>query len=202
MTKGSYPLAWPKGWARTKYRIPALFFKNTLTVDDAVGRLNTGLERLNATQLVLSSNVERDLNGSIRGGRTPPVDPGVAVYFTWRKQRRVFACDKWNCVADNIAAIALHIEAMRGQERWGVGSLERAFTGYTALPPPFEWWIVLGQRERVDLDIAEAIYRALAKRFHPDQVEGDVERMAELNRAIEAARLENNNKSDNLRDGP
>jgi hypothetical protein len=33
-------------------------------------------------------------------------------------------------VADNIAAIAAHIDAIRRQDRYGVGTLDQAFAGY------------------------------------------------------------------------
>jgi hypothetical protein len=60
-------------------------------------------------------------------------DPGIAVYFTLGKKRVVLACDKWAAPQENIYAIAKHVEALRGQDRWGVGSIEQAFAGYMAL---------------------------------------------------------------------
>ena len=60
----------------------------------------------------------------------------MAVYFNLGKRRVVLACDKWDRVESNVWAIAKHVEAMRGQDRWGVGSVEQAFTGYLALPEP------------------------------------------------------------------
>lgn len=73
------------------------------------------------------------------------IDRGAAVYFEMKGKPVSLACDKWNRVEDNIWAIAKHIEALRGQQRWGVGSIEQAFRGYTALPAigessASEWW--------------------------------------------------------------
>ena len=62
-----------------------------------------------------------------------PDDPGVAVYFQLHDKERVLACDKWDTVADNIAAIAAHIDGIRRQDRYGVGTIDQAFAGYSAL---------------------------------------------------------------------
>jgi hypothetical protein len=64
-----------------------------------------------------------------------------------------------------MAALAAHIGALRGQDRWGVGSVEQAFTGYQALPAPMvvnDWRAVLGDPKT--LDRANAAYRDLAKK--------------------------------------
>ena len=54
------------------------------------------------------------------------------------------ACDRFDRIEDNIAAIAAHIETLRGQERWGVADMKQAFAGHVALPAPEQWWQVLG----------------------------------------------------------
>ena len=89
---------------------------------------------------------------------------------------------------DNIWAIAKHIDAMRGQLRWGVGSLDQAFMGYQALPEKLDrkWWQVLGVHPNATMQDIKAAYRELAKTAHPDQG-GTHERMAELNAAIQEA---------------
>ena len=84
----------------------------------------------------MSSNIPRGKQGSPISNIGVLKDPGVAVYFTIKEKPVSLACDKWVHVEDNIWAIAKHIEALRGQERWGVGSIEQAFAGYTALPAP------------------------------------------------------------------
>lgn len=72
--------------------------------------------------------------------------------------------------------------------------LERAFTGFTALPAPGakrEWWEVLGlNRSACTRDDIRVAYRQLASLHHPDKPGGSHERMAELNAAQEAALLE------------
>lgn len=63
-----------------------------------------------------------------------------------------------------------HIEALRGQERWGVGSLDQAFAGYAALPDPdtLQWWEVLHvKKNATDAEVRSA-YIQLVRQHHPD----------------------------------
>ena len=83
---------------------------------------------------VVSTNIETRNDGMPRSDRRDPVDPGVAVYFRANDTDYCMPCDKWNRVADNIAAIAGHIEAIRRIERYGVQTLNDAFSGFVALP--------------------------------------------------------------------
>jgi hypothetical protein len=113
----------------------------------------------------------------------------VAVYFTFRGKSVTLACDKWHCVADNIWAIAKHVEALRGQERWGVGSLEQAFRGYMAIPERSEassWWTVLGIAINSSPEQIRNAFCAKAKKLHPDVGGSDAD-MAAVNLAYEEA---------------
>src|SRR3954469_1207873 len=156
-------------------------------------RLFREIDILSASSGVVSTNVETRADGMPRSDRRVPDDPGVAVYFKLHGKDRVLACDKWDRVADNIAAIAAHIDAIRRQDRYGVGTLDQAFAGYSALPPPGSsssirpWHEVLGLRAHASLAEAETEYRRRAKVAHPDNG-GSAERMAELNAAIAEAR--------------
>ncbi|MGB1215516.1 MAG: hypothetical protein ACPG4X_19255, partial [Pikeienuella sp.] len=64
-------------------------------------------------------------------------DPGIAVYFTWKKRPYVMARDLFDRAEDNLRSLALAIEGMRQMQRHG-GShmMEKAFSGFAALPPP------------------------------------------------------------------
>lgn len=132
-------------------------------------------------------------------------DPGIAVWFEYKRLERVLACDRWYRPEENLRAIAKSIEAMRGLERWGVADvMERVFTGFaTALPagPPVErpWRDVLGGTwPGADLDaadvlaIAKARHRRLISDLHPDDPDhGDsTARVAEINAALDAAERE------------
>ena len=200
-----YPLRWPEGRPRTAARKPALFRNGTgrMSFTAARKRLVAQVEATTpvrksyrVTDQVLSTNIRftaagtRDQNVS----RRDPEDPGVAFYFALDGRPHVLACDRWDTVADNIAAIAAHIDALRGQERWGVADLRQAFAGHVALPAPRasaarSWWQVLGLDPtvtRVDIDAA---YRRLATRHHPD-AGGTREQWDELVAAYDQAKAE------------
>lgn len=210
VTPQRYPLTWPAGWRRTPAaaRRRAAFNRRTttsvviegqsqdrtarraLTVADAIGRLAGELRRLDAGREILSTNVALRLDGQPRSDRQTPDDPGAAVYFRLDGRDQALACDRWDRTADNVAAIAEHIAALRAIDRYGVGTLEQAFRGYTALPPKadVDWWIPLELPATATLDQVEAQYRELAKRHHPD-AGGHADDMARLTAARDRARV-------------
>jgi hypothetical protein len=112
------------------------------------------------------------------------------VYFKFKGKATVLACDGYFRVADNIAALAAHIDALRRIERYGVGTIEQALAGYKALPADSaaDWRAVLGfpKDARPSLDQVDAAYKAIAKQKHPD-VGGSEMEMTHLNRARDYA---------------
>jgi hypothetical protein len=140
---------------------------------------------------VLSTNIRYTASGSRDQSvsRRDPDDAGVAFYFDLDGKPHVLACDRWNTVADNIAAIAAHIEALRGQERWGVADLRQAFAGHVALPAPDPWWGVLGVDRGASIDVITAVYRTKSKTAHPN-AGGRRAEWDRLQAAYEAAKLE------------
>ncbi|WP_295560547.1 J domain-containing protein [uncultured Sphingomonas sp.] len=120
--------------------------------------------------MVLSTNIRFTASGARDQSvsRKDPTDPGVAFYFDLDKKPHVLACDRWDSVADNIAAIAAHIEALRGQERWGVADLHQAFAGHVALPAAAHWTTVLEVPVDASAILIRAAYRCLAQSAHPD----------------------------------
>lgn len=149
------------------------------------GRAYRVVDQLLTTNIRLTASGARDQNVS----RRDPADPGVAFYFTLDGRPHVLACDAWHTVYDNIAAIAAHIEALRGQERWGVGDLRQAFAGHVALPSAPHWSSVLGVDRDASIDAIERAYRQRARDAHPD-AGGTRAAWDELARAVEAARAE------------
>ncbi len=191
MSVAAFPLQWPSGWPRARFRQRAPFgttarsrhgTKDSLTVAEARERLSDQFEQLGARYVTLSTNLELRLDGLPRSGQPEPRDVGVAVYFRLGGKDTVLACDKWDRVADNIAAIAKHVEALRGIDRWGVGTAAQAFAGYQQLPSPEQWWQVLSVSERATADEINAAYRRLARSAHPD-TGGSTAAMARLNAA-------------------
>jgi len=185
------PLAWPLNWPRTN-DLQSSRFKHhgrDITISAAIDRLERELERLGATDMLLSSNLKLSLAGTPYSGQGEPKDRGIAVYFKLNGQDRVLACDRYFSCAGNIAAIANHIDALRRIERYGVGSIEQAFAGYAALPPPNPenrpmWRTTLKLHPTAAVTPADVNlnYRALAK-----QAATDEPRLKELNLARDAA---------------
>lgn len=180
----AYPLTWPLGRPRARYRESARF-KTALGA--AISNVQREVDLLGGRNMIISSNLplRRDGMPMARAGYIG--DVGVAVYFDLKKKPMCFACDRWDRVDDNMQAIAKTIEALRGIERWGSGSMvEQAFTGFTALPAPEQPWQTLGlpdshpTREQI-----EDAHRRLAMKHHPDRG-GDSETMGRINAARDA----------------
>lgn len=147
------------------------------------------LRLLGAGNEILSTNLKLKIDGLPYANLPQPNDVGAAVYFDFKKKPVSLACDKWNRVEDNVWAIAKHIEALRGQERWGVGTMEQAFRGYMALPAIGEssasdWWKTLGVAVNATPDQVRTAYRLLVKKHHPD-TGGDSELFNRVQKAME-----------------
>lgn len=181
----SYPLHWPPGFPRTKWRESGRFKSS---YDTALGNVQRSLRGFAADSgkklehAIMSSNMTLTVSS--------PEDPGVAVWFVWDGLQLCIAVDRYNTPAKNLQAIHHIIEARRVELRHGTLALVRAsFAGFKALPAPpgKDWRSVLRiaggvmTSERID-----AAYRELAKTAHPD-AGGSTERMAELNNARDTA---------------
>jgi hypothetical protein len=188
------PLCWPAGWKRTPpYQRRRTAFKErgrTVEMHGASVRLQGELDRLGARDAILSTNLRLRLDGWPLSNQPTPTDTGAAVYFLLKNQPRCLACDSYDTVAGNIAALAAHIDALRRIDRYGVGTLDQAFAGYTALPPSsVEWWLVLGLQRHASIDDVERAFREKARAAHPD-VGGSHQAMSMLTEARTAARAE------------
>ena len=193
-------LRWPRGYKRTAWPILAKFRninKGPLSIMDAMDRLERAVKAFNPrhrnsriSDAVLTTQQEVGLHGRPKGNVPQPGDRGVAFYFELDRKPIVLCCDKWNCIADNIAAIAATLDAMRDLERWGVAeAVDRVFTGFAALPAPGEvqartCWHVLGIPRTTDTAAINKAYFARAKILHPDAGNtGSTAAMYELNDA-------------------
>lgn len=191
-----YPLEWPVGWTRSRTHAAARFGSSGrgATLSSARERLLVELERLKATQIQISTNVRTYTDGTWRLREPEPGDHGAAVYFRIGDQARALACDKWLRVADNVHALYLHVEAIRGQLRWGVGSVDQAFGGYKALPAMGArkvWYQVLGVSPAATAEEIKRARNAILSKVHPDVPGGgDAATAAEVTEASnEALRL-------------
>jgi hypothetical protein len=185
----AYPLAWPTGRPRTTARDSDVFKVNFGRARDELTR---EVQLLGGTGLVVSTNLPLRQDGLPYANFSAPKDPGVAVYFTYKRKQMCFACDRYSRITANLRAIALTIGALRGVARWGTGDMmEAAFTGFVALPPPAEtrqWWEVLAVAVDAPLEQIERAYKALRSVHHPDRA-GDATMFDAVQKAWEQAKL-------------
>jgi hypothetical protein len=206
----AYPLTWPVTQPRTpksareRARFGAVTKvqsandpkiswdrRRAISTYDAITRLRNELASMRATGVVVSSNVPTRRDGDPYSNAREPDDSGVAVYFRRGDQSYCFACDHWDRVADNIAAVAANIKAIRGIERWKVGNLPgQAWRGFLALPAAqahTPWWIILGfGNPPKDLESVRTSWRKMIAKYHSD-LTGDHNRAAEINAAFQEA---------------
>lgn len=183
MTIEAYPLTWPPGKPKQHGRESARF---KTSLGKAIQNVQREVNALDGRDLVISSNLPLRKDGAPMARPGYIGEVGVAVYFILKKKPMCFACDRWDKVEDNMQAIARTIEALRGIERWGSGSMvEQAFTGFAALPAPEQPWQVLGVDSHATKDQVREAYRRLVSDHHPDRG-GDEQRMMRINAARDA----------------
>ena len=186
MTVEAYPLSWPLGRPRTKFRSTGPFRSTLASARESV--LNE-LRLMDVANIVISTNLRLRIDGLPRADERNPADPGVAVYFTWNKAQHCMACDKWSLVEDNMRAITLHLSSIRGQLRWGVGDVAAAFAGFRQLPGvgvKKPWWEILGMGETRDRTRVQERFHELIQRHHPDRG-GNPNQAAEITAAYNEA---------------
>lgn len=204
----AFPLQWPAGWPRTpvaQQRYAKFGSKKgestrvtDITIAEGTARVLEQLGRMGIDRevIVISTNLQLRRDGLPLSRQAAPRDAGAAVYWqTVGGERRVMAIDQYYRVEENLAAIAATLDAMRAIERHGGAQiLDRAFTGFTALPAPTaarSWREVMtfGASTPTREQLRQR-YRALASIRHPDRAGGSDTAMAELNVALRQAEEE------------
>lgn len=206
----AFPLAWPAGWKRTGHRTAADFGtvhipegatwkrKRELTIAEATNRVLDELRRMGVAQrdVIISTNLRLRNDGLPLSKQREPEDPGVAVYWKMDGKGLVIAADCYTKIADNLAAVAATLDAMRSIKRHGGAAiLERAFTGFAALPAPMTgqkpWRQVLGvgPDERDPKAICN-YYRVRRGETHPDREGGNEMEFLAVQAAYEQAARE------------
>lgn len=165
-----------------------------LTIAEAVDRLRAELRLMGVEDddLVISTNLQLRLDGLPKSSQREPEDPGVCVYWIDpagdSREPRCMAIDRYDRVADNLAAVAATLEAMRAIARHGGAEiLSKAFTGFVALEDQrFPWWDVLGVPRDARRTEIDAAYRRRRSETHPDRG-GDAVEFDRVQRAFESA---------------
>lgn len=185
----AYPLCWPADYPRAKFRAPARFNTSFAAARDGIV---AEVKRLGGKDVIISTNIPLKRDGLPYATYKQPADPGVAVYFTFMGEQRVFCCDKWNSIHDNMQAINKTIEAIRGLDRWGVSEmLNRVFSGFAALPQKGthkEWYQVLEVEPNSPPEVIKSAYRRLVRAYHPDGGGGSEEIFRQVQTAYEEAK--------------
>ena len=170
----AFPLQWPTGYNRTAKRVSSSF---KMTPDKARVLLIKEIVALSGDKNpIISSNVPLRKDGQMYADMASDQikDPGVAVYFVFNGVQISIACDAWLTPSENIRALGLTVEAMRGMDRWKCSDvLNRSFTGFTALPHAStivkDTWTILGLKVQPNTkDEVVAAYKEQAKKLHPD----------------------------------
>ena len=187
----AFPLSWPPGRKRASYREGARF---RTAIGQARDEVVHQVCLLGGKQLIMSSNLALRNDGFPYANQRQPDDPGVAIYFEYKKRQMCFACDRWRKVEDNLQAVAKTIEALRGVARWGTGDMmEAAFTGFAALPAPgqtsLSWREILEVSPNASRDEVSMSYKTLRSRHHPDKG-GDPVMFNAVQKAFEQAAKE------------
>ena len=204
MKRDPYPLQWPATWARARSRAKPQFIAKFARDRDAVIRQ---LRMRGGSHIVITSDLPTR-NDGLPYANASCSDPGIAVWWVEKGREHVLACDRWRHVTDNLRAIDMSLEALRGLSRWGASeTVERAFAGFATLPPGSgepsapesaprkrPWREVLGGTwpalDKPDLlAIAKRRYRDLIASAHPDRG-GSHEVAAELGAALAEAETE------------
>lgn len=186
------PLSWPPGKPRTPAndRKQGRFGKRNssgwglkeLTVAEARSRVTTALDKFTRSlqtyrvppdSIIISTNLALRIDGFPRSGQREPSDPGAAVYFQLDGQNQCIPCDVYSRIADNLAAIADCIEALRTLERHDASLMRAAFTGFAQLASPEamgrpHWRTVLNTDSREPEEVRKA-YKTAQRATHPDR---------------------------------
>ena len=191
----AYPLHWPDGWPRTRSAcrdgyLSGYDHRNSQSWSKVTHRLLNELRLLKAEDVIISTNQPLRRDGLPYAQQRRIEDPGVAVYFRVDGRALVIAQDRFWNMPCNIRSIALAIEGLRQMQRHGGDHImERAFTGFAALPAPKAWPEVLGFPPDATItgEALGARFRALAKEHHPDRG-GDPQKFAAITEAVEEGR--------------
>lgn len=172
----SYPLQWPAHWPRTNrpQRHGSMSRRFGQNRDDVLRQIAL----LGGREVVISSNLQLRRDNLPYAGQAQPEDRGVAVYFKLNGEDQCIPCDKWDNVEQNLRAVALTVEALRGLERWGAKEMvNAAFRGFKALPAsaivtPYTakpWHEILEVSPTASTETIRAAYKAHLFKAHPDQ---------------------------------
>lgn len=118
------------------------------------------------------------------------VDRTVTLRYIKDDREVVLSMSKQNRAVDNLRVLYLAVEAMRMNEKRGLGEvIQEAYLQLAGPEPDMDPHELLGIRPDAPLEVAEAAWKAKMRTAHPD-AGGSEEQVKKLNAAIEAIRKE------------
>lgn len=191
----AFPLQWPAGFERSERKKTSQF---NCTLAEARDGVLHQIRLLRGTNVVISSSIPLKKDGQMQGTARPvDGDHGVAVYFTWKNDQYVLACDTYQWIWENLRGIEHTIDSIRRIERHGASDiLKRAFSGFKQIGAgevaSEPWWEVLQLSQNAHIEIITGVYKTLAKKYHPDNLAtGDSDMFKKVNEAYEKAKQAN-----------
>jgi len=131
--------------------------------------------KLVVVQLALKgSEIRRD---GLPYATAKPAHPGVIVAFEGKYGPVKMPCDAFMEWKDNLRAISVTLEHLRGVDRYGVSTMGEQYRGWTALPPAPD------AARGLTIDEAAAILNEFAPFVTPEWIRGDREAFKTAQRA-------------------
>lgn len=190
-------IAWPHPETKVAQRRSRWTFKASWS--DTLALLQYEIERLGGANVIIGTFHREDdirLDGWPRSGARVPEHPGVEVSFdTAQHGRLIYATDAVETWEGNVRSIALGLASLRAVDRYGISQRGEQYAGWKALPSGTAAPVptVAGARALL-VDLAglgnegpmilaryddDALYKAAAKRWHPDRPDGDGEKFVQ-----------------------
>jgi len=114
-------------------------------------------------------------------------DRQVVLTYTKDGRNCRLEMSKQSRAVDNLRVLFLAIQSIRLNEKRGIGEVLQSAYKQLAGETVFNPYEILGVMPSSPIEVSEASYKALSRKYHPD-AGGSGEKMKELNRAIEEIR--------------
>lgn len=199
---------WPRKRTMSRKRAPFKVGYGRCLID-----MERELAHLRARSVVIQADTTEDhirQDGRLRSNAVMR-GPGIILSFDSKHGPLSYACDTYTHWQDNLRAIVLTLIALRAVDRYGCTTHAEQYKGWKALPGGTgesrgvvevgEWankeqaaaWMIVQtddievplHRVTVDPEVRARVYKAAARKCHPDHAGGDGSLMAKLNRCKE-----------------
>lgn len=127
----------------------------------------------------------------LQGQNQTENDRAVTLSYTKNGKQINLSMDSQSRAVDNLRALYLSIQSMRLIEKRGLSEAVQSAYMQLDAPRKIDPYRVLGIMPESTLEIAESVYRTMARKYHPDsKPDGNIEKFKEIQEAIEMIRKE------------